>query len=173
MFMKRDTKPGPALYYLTTPTRDHLPIFSLPELARWTVQQLARAAKEHDAGIAGYCLLPSALQALVAFRGEYDLAGFMYNFKWLSSRAIFGLDHGEFHERLFRKDKFRPWMNRFDQMYISTRGQLEAKLDYIHNEPIRRGLAAKPAEYEFSSARDWLAGERGLIELIKEIPWIE
>jgi REP element-mobilizing transposase RayT len=172
MFAPRNVKPGPALYYLTTPTRDHLPIFGLAHLASQVAPQLGRAAREDNAVVAGYCLLPSTLYAIVGFQGEYDLAGFMYNFKWLSSRAIFAQDHGEYHERLFRKDKFRPWMNRFDQMYIGTKEEFNAKLDYIHNEPVKRGLTAKPTEWEFSSARDWISGEQGRIPVAKEIPWL-
>jgi hypothetical protein len=96
----------------------------------------------------------------------------MYNYKWLSSRAIFALEHGEFHERLYRKDKFKPWMNRFDQMQLSTLKQLESKLDYLHNEPVRRGLVPNPSDWEFSSAGYLILGKSGIIAVDKAIPWI-
>jgi putative transposase len=172
MFSKRDPKPGPAVIFITTPTRDHLPIFSMPELARHAILQLGRAAEQENVALAGYCLLPSSLYAILAFPGEYDLPGFMYNYKWLSSRAIFALEHGEFHERLFRKVKFKPWMNRFDQMQISTLEQLKTKLDYLHNEPVRRSLVSSPADWEFSSAGYWLLEKPGLIKVEKCISWI-
>ena len=69
-----------------------------------------------------------------------------------------------------------PWMNRFDNQIISTREQFEARLAYLHNEPVRRGLAARTADWEFSSARDWLPGEPGLIRIEKDLrifPWWE
>ena len=167
--IKQIEKKGPALIYLTTPTRDLMPIFKLAHLARQAVLQLERAANEADGEIVGYALLPSALYALVGFQGSYDLPEFMHNYKWLSSRAIVAQEHGEFHKRLYRKDKFKPWMNRFDNLAIGTQAQFRAKLDYMHNEPIRKGLAIEPTDWEFSSARDWIRGEPGLISVSKDL----
>jgi hypothetical protein len=161
-------KPGPATLFVTTPTRDHLPIFSIDELAAQAVLQLGRAAGEFDAAIVGYCVAPWAAYAVLHFNGEYDLPGFMYHYKWLTSHAILGLDHGEFHERLFRRGKFKPWMNRFDQLAISTGEQLRSKLDYVHNEPVRLGLVKRPEDWKFSSARDWIHSTKGLIEITKD-----
>jgi putative transposase len=166
--INRVEKKGPALIYLTTPTRDLMPIFRLENLARQAVLQFGRAAIEAEGEIFGYVLLPSALYALVGFQGTYDLPSFMHNFKWLSSRAIVAQEHGEFHERLYRKDKFKPWMNRFDNLAISTKAQFEAKLEYLHNEPVRKGLVNNPADWEFSSARDWIKGEPGLIGVSRD-----
>ncbi|HBC46588.1 MAG TPA: hypothetical protein DCZ43_06035 [candidate division Zixibacteria bacterium] len=165
----RIEKKGPALIYLTTPTRDLMPIFKLDHLARQAVLQLERAANEADGEILGYALLPSTLYVLVGFQGSYDLPGFIYNYKWLSSRAIVAQEHGEFHERLYRKDKFKPWMNRFDNLAIGTQAQFRAKLDHLHNEPVRKGLAVEPTDWEFSSARDWVRSEPGLISVSKDI----
>jgi putative transposase len=173
MIFKKIIKPGPAAFFITVPTRDHLPIFSLEPLAQQGVLQLSRAAAQANAGIVAYCLLPSSLYMVIAFHEEYDLAGFVYEYKWLSSRAIIALEHGEFHENLFRKGKFRPWMGRFDQIIISTFEQLKSRLDYIHQEPVKKGLVANPNKYEFSSARDWHSDKSGLIEVEKMIPWLE
>jgi hypothetical protein len=169
-FRIRTTK-GPAIYFLAAPTRDHMPIFGLPALAKQAVKQLARATADANAVVAGYVVMPSSMMAIVAFRGDHDLGEFMYNYKRLSALAIVGLDHGEFHEMLYRKDKFRPWMGRFDRMVIGSKEQLISRLDYIHNEPVRRGLAASATEYSFSSAGDWAGTARGLIKIEKDLAW--
>jgi len=166
---KRIIKKGPAMHFVAAPTREHAPILSMPELAEHAVRQLARATSEANAAVAGYVALPSSVMALVAFRGDYDLAGFMYDFKRLSALDMIALEHGEFHERLYRKGKFRPWMGRFDQMKISSYEQFQARLDYMHNEPVRRGLVSRPLDWPFSSARDWLAKNRGMIEITKDL----
>ncbi len=160
---------GPALFFLATPTREMIPIFRLQSLARQAILQLRRVADEHDALIYGYCLIPSSLYALVGFAGKYDLGAFMYKYKWLSSRAIMALDHGEFHDRLFRKGKFKPWMNRFDNLTVSSRDQYESRMNYIHNEPVRKGLVPEPIQWEFSSAGDLIANRPGLIRIDKDL----
>ncbi len=162
---KNTEKKGPALIFISTPARDLLPIFSLDDLARQAVIQLGRAALDANAHVYGYALLPSILYAVIGFPDAYDLPGFVYNYKWLSGRAIIGLDHGEFHERLYRKDKFKPWMNRFDNLTLSSKAQFSAKLDYLHNEPVRRGLAASITDWQYSSARDWILERPGLIKV--------
>jgi hypothetical protein len=166
--LKKFEKDGPALIFLTTPTRDLLPIFTLDELAEQTVTQLGRAASDANADILGYALLPSILYAIIGFPGTYDLPGFVYNYKWLAGRAIFALDHGEFHERLFRKGKFKPWMNRFDSLTISAKQQFFAKLDYLHNEPVRQGLVTCSTDWKYSSAGDWILRQPGPIKVQTE-----
>jgi REP element-mobilizing transposase RayT len=162
-------KQGPALIFLATPTREMMPIFRLQPLARQAILQLGRAADEHDALIYGYCLIPSSLYALVGFPAKYDLGAFMYKYKWLSSRAIMALDHGEFHDHLFRKGKFKPWMNRFDNLIVSSKEQYESRLNYIHNEPVCKGLVPDPTQWEFSSAGDLIANRPGLIRIEKDL----
>jgi putative transposase len=43
--------------------------------------------------------------------------------------------------------------------------ELAKEIDYIHNNPVKRGLVGRPTEWAWSSAR-WYAGERdGVIEI--------
>jgi putative transposase len=32
------------------------------------------------------------------------------------------------------------------------------KLEYLHNNPVKRGLVASPEHWRYSSAREWLPG---------------
>ena len=164
-------KKGPAVYFISAPTRDHMPIFELPPLAKQAAIQLGRASADINSPVAGYIVMPSAMMGIVAFKGDHDLGEFVFNYKRLSALAIIGLDHGLFHERLYRKGKFRPWMGRFDRIVIGSNEQLLARLEYMHNEPVRRGLAESPIEYPYSSAADWAGTRQGLIKIEKELTW--
>jgi putative transposase len=167
--IRRTESNGPALIFLTAPTRDLMPIFSISELAQQAVLQLGRAAREANADVCGYTLLPSSLYTIVGFRGKYDLAGFVHNYKWLASRAIIALGHGEFEERLYRKGKFKPWMNRFDNLTLSSRKQFQSKLEKIHSEPVNKGFVINPVDWVYSSAAEWLMNRKGPIEIQKDI----
>jgi putative transposase len=46
----------------------------------------------------------------------------------------------------------------YDRNITSTEA-LRAMIDYIHANPVRRGLVARPEDWEWSSAR-WYAGLR-------------
>jgi hypothetical protein len=165
----RENKPGPAVYYIATPTRDFMPIFSIAPLADQAVLQLGRAAKDKAVDIFGYCLLPTTLQAIIGFRGEHDLGSFLYHYKWLVSHAIICLEHGDYHERLYRKGKFKPWMNRFENSRLTSLIQVESKLEYLHNEPVKKGLAVSSLVWPYSSAADWLKLEKGMIPVSRDV----
>jgi hypothetical protein len=148
-----------------------MPIFGLPVLAEQAVIQLGRASSDANAAVAAYAVLPSAMMAIVAFKGDHNLAEFMYKYKKLSALAIVGLEQRQFRDMLYRKGKFRPWMGRFDQMIISSKNQLQTRIEYIHNEPVRRELSATPAEFPYSSASDWTGAGRGMISIEKDLAW--
>jgi len=42
---------------------------------------------------------------------------------------------------------------------VTSWSALRAMIDYIHANPVRRGLVSKPEEWEWSSAR-WYSGQR-------------
>lgn len=165
----RENKPGPAIYLIATPTRDFMPIFSMQPLAEQAVLQLGRAVKDKNVDLFGYCLLPTTLQAIIGFNEEHDLGSFLYHYKWLVSHAIICLDHGDYHERLYRKGKFKPWMNRFENSRLTSRQQLESKLEYLHNEPVKKGLANLASDWPYSSAADWLKSRTGMISVSQDI----
>ena len=41
-------------------------------------------------------------------------------------------------------------------------------MEYIHSNPVRRGLVDEPDEWYWSSARDWLSGTSSPIRIDKE-----
>jgi putative transposase len=43
------------------------------------------------------------------------------------------------------------------------------KLKYIHRNPVKRGLVEKPEDWPWSSFRNYVTGEEGVVEV--ECPW--
>jgi len=46
-----------------------------------------------------------------------------------------------------------------------TRDAICSEIEYIHDNPVRKGLVDTAIEWEWSSAREWLLGEKGPIPL--------
>ena len=42
---------------------------------------------------------------------------------------------------------------------------LKEKIDYIHNNPVRAGLIREPVDWRWSSAKFWISGEKGEVDL--------
>ncbi|WP_308472004.1 hypothetical protein [Methylobacter tundripaludum] len=49
---------------------------------------------------------------------------------------------------------------------IESEAVMHQKLDYIHQNPVKRGYADQPEYWRYSSARNY-AGQAGLIEAIR------
>lgn len=163
---------GPSLIYVSCPTYGLAPVFSLPSAALQAVRQLGSACKNHDIALVAYVIAPAGLRALVAPRQKADLQEFLYNYRWLSTRALIGLELGDFEVRLLRGGRFKVWMRRFDHLVISSRSQMESRMTYIHELPVNAGLAGRPEDYEYSSAGDWLRNEPGIIPIEKNLDWL-
>ena len=53
------------------------------------------------------------------------------------------------------------------RMWIQNTEMLKQKVDYIHNNPVKRGYVDLPEHWRYSSARSYL-NEEGLIEVCKD-----
>jgi putative transposase len=57
----------------------------------------------------------------------------------------------------------RIWQHRFYDFVVFTAKKRGEKLDYMHENPVKRGLALKPEQWRWSSYRAYALGERGLV----------
>jgi putative transposase len=57
------------------------------------------------------------------------------------------------------------WQARYYDFNVWSRGKFIEKLRYIHRNPVKHGLVAKPEDWEWSSFRHYLTGERGVVEI--------
>jgi putative transposase len=66
----------------------------------------------------------------------------------------------------------RIWQHRFYDFVVFTAKKRLGKLDYMHQNPVKRGLVLKPEQWAWSSYRAYALGERGPV-LVNEAPKIE
>ena len=119
---------------------------------------ISGVVRKHDASLYGYVLMSNHLHLLIGLTGGGpQLSAFMRDLKSLVWR------------RLFRMRR-AIWTPRFDDVAIYTEEQFRMKLNYIHNNPVKAGLAQRPEEYKYSSARVWLRGNHDELVTMKA-PW--
>jgi putative transposase len=58
-----------------------------------------------------------------------------------------------------RKQVFKLWMDRFDDVVIKSDRIMRIKVNYIHQNPVRAGLVQKGEEWPYSSARFYGGGK--------------
>ncbi|MCB2198679.1 hypothetical protein KQI63_04695 [bacterium] len=60
------------------------------------------------------------------------------------------------------------WEQRYDRVAIWTMDVFQTKLDYIHNNPVKAGLADVPEGWYWSSAADYVNDREGPVPVWKE-----
>ncbi|MDV3353670.1 hypothetical protein QGP82_33660 [Leptothoe sp. LEGE 181152] len=60
--------------------------------------------------------------------------------------------------------RYQMWQEGFHPKMICSDEMLRQKLDYIHNNPVKRGYVDNPAHWRYSSYRNYL-GEPGLLSI--------
>ena len=97
---------------------------------------------------------PSANSVLKALQGTSDLA------LWRSLLRSFHLPatvHGHAH--------YRVWQRRFFPFTVYTEKKCREKLEYMHNNPVKRRLVTAPADWPWSSWRFYFLGDASLLKM--------
>ena len=163
---------GPAVVFITTTVTKWAPIFKSDEAATEIMFQLQETANHFNVAVFGHVIMPSHVHMLLGFHDITILSKFMKAFKRLTAIRIKNLDIGKYKKILIINGKFNLWMRRFDDLVIHSEKQFKTKLEYIHNNPVKDGFAAESIGWKFSSARDWLLGEKGIVEIEKDYEWL-
>jgi REP element-mobilizing transposase RayT len=81
------------------------------------------------------------------------------------SRKEWMLNRFEFAGKYNKKIKnFKFWQDGNEAKEIHTNSFFDQKLDYIHNNPVKAEIVARPEDYLYSSAGDY-SDEKGLLEV--------
>ncbi len=163
---------GSAVVFITTTVTKWAPIFKSDEAATEIMLQLQETANHFNVAVLGYVIMPSHVHMLVGFRDIKIMSEFMKAFKRLTSARIKNLDIDRYRKILINNGKFNLWMRRFDDLVIYSEKQFKTKLEYIHNNPVKDGFAAESTGWKYSSARDWLLGGKGIVEIEKDYEWL-
>ena len=100
--------------------------------------------------VSGYVVMPEHVHLLLNEPG-----------RGLLSRAV-----QAFKLSVSMRSQQRPfWQAHYYDFNISTHEKFVEKLRYMHRNPVRRGLVAKPEDWLWSSFRHYLTGVRGTVEI--------
>lgn len=160
--------PGHA-HELTFSCYHGLQLLSKNRTRQWFVEALKLARKKHDLQLWAYVIMPEhAHVLLMPQRSEYQISAILKTMKQsVSRRAIRHLRTVAPHwldllavQQADGRVEHHFWQpgGGYDRNIIRVR-TAHAAVHYIHNNPVRRGLVASPADWPWSSA-GWYHGHR-------------
>jgi len=123
---------------------------------RIVIGNLANQLKRQNGICVGFVIMPDHVHAVVWFPTEHEISPFMDKWKELTSRAITELYQTKFASYGAKIDSEDPvWQARYYDFNITSDLKLREKLDYMHNNPVRGGLAKRICDWPWSSAQGW------------------
>ncbi|WP_373536650.1 transposase [Microcoleus sp.] len=151
-------------HFVTCTIINWIPVFIQPEIVQIVLNSLSFMQREKRLALHGYVLMENHLHLIVT---SSELSTQMRNFKSFTARSIIDLleknkttnilDQLEFYKKLHKKNqKYQLWQEGFHPQAILNEEMLLQKLEYIHNNPVRRGYVDDPACWRYSSYRNYL-----------------
>lgn len=164
------------IHELTFSCHKMLPLLSSDRTCLTLAQSLIKACRKHDYGIVAYVFMPTHVHLLVIpNKKEYSVSEFVKSVKQpVASKEVSHLKCNE-PEKLelllsgWKTPKHLFWMHGggYDRNIFDS-STLEKSMNYIHNNPVRKGLVEKATDWKWSSARNWILGdEDGEIPVVK------
>ena len=120
-------------------------------LSRDLVEEaLDRMRFRYKLEVAGYVVMPEHVHLLLSEPGRDSLAVGLQALKISVGKQA----------------KQRPfWQARYYDFNVYTRAKRVEKLQYIHANPVKRGLVEKPEDWLWSSCRYYQTGEQGRVKI--------
>ncbi len=115
---------------------------------------LDRTRRRLPFALCGYCFMPDHIHAIVFPEETTTISNVMKSFKLATFQSL-------------KRSGDRPtafWQSRFYDHALRSRQEYDDALDYMHMNPVRRGLVSEPREWRWSSAR-WIAERVGPMEI--------
>lgn len=163
--------PGHA-HFLTYSCQQRLPLLDSDRTRQWVIEAMAVTRDRLGIRIGAYVIMPEHVHVLVRCPEGISVSVVLGSLKKpVSARAKAWLaehDPGWVERLTVEKGNrrvFRFWQagGGFDRNIWKQR-TLEDVIEYIHANPVRRGLVERPTDWEWSSARYW-AGMDGVLEM--------
>ncbi len=162
-----------APYFVTCTTVNWVPVFTSRAMFDVIIECIRFLMNEGSLKVYAYVILENHLH-LVA--GAEDLSKQMGRFKSYTARRIIDFAESGNHAWLLRqlregKSRFKAdrthqlWQEGFHPQRIQSEEMLRQKIEYIHNNPVRRGYVDGSAHWVYSSARNYLNDDHSVLAI--------
>jgi len=163
--------------FITTSVNKFVKIFSEKRYIEIILKNISFYREKHGFLLLAYVIMPDHLHLLIYPDPErkVDVSDIMEDFKKFTSRQLrvqMEKDKKTNWLAAFRLEaprkrnwQFRIWQERFDDLGIHSLNVARIKINYIHNNPVRKGMVDRPEDYPYSSARNYLSNDHSIIRV--------
>jgi REP element-mobilizing transposase RayT len=157
---------GAQAHFITATIVAWLPIFTKASRCDIIVESFAYCRAHKGLKVYAWVILDNHVHAIVS---APDLSQALADFKRHTARRLLETLQAESCESLLNQlhyyrakhkaeSAYQVWQEGSHPQACLSDAILEQKLEYLHNNPVKRGLVASPEHWRYSSAHEWLPG---------------
>ena len=157
------------LHFITCSCYRRLPLLGAKGRRTLFLHILRDVRNRYDFALLGYVVMPEHIHLLISEPGVGTPSTVMQVLKQRVSRAVRQRKRRRAAPGQMRLWEERPvpshrrfWQRRFYDFNVWTQKKKNEKMNYMHFNPVKRGLAAHPKEWPWSSYRFYSTGEPGV-----------
>jgi putative transposase len=143
-------------HFLTFSCYRRMPLLSNTPAYRTFEQELEKARLRFKFVVAGYALMPEHVHLLVGETQTGVLSTAIQVLKQQTSR------------KLKLRGAVQFWQRRYYDFNVHNEKKRIEKLQYMHRNPVRRGLVSRPEDWPWSSFLHYAIGKIGTVEIESE-----
>ena len=147
-------------------------LFTNQQSVQILIDSLKHLQQSDNLKIYAYVILENHLHLVAS---SDDIAKSIKKFKSYTAKEILSLlqkqniktilDQLAFYKKAHKQETtYQVWQEGMQPKLIQTEQMLREKINYIHNNPIKRGYVDEAKHWRYSSARDY-EGVSGLVEI--------
>jgi REP element-mobilizing transposase RayT len=157
-----------AAHFITSTVVEWLPVFTTAACCDILVRSFEYCRQHKGLRVHGWIILDNHFHAIVS---GPNLAETRRDLKKFTARQI--LDQLKLEGRQWllnqlayfctahkRESGYQVWQEGVHPQSITSDEMMLQKLEYLHNNPVKRGFVASPEHWVYSSAHEWLPGAR-------------
>jgi len=152
------------MVFITTTVQGFTPVFGDPKVADSMLAGVLADLKVVDAEVYGFVVMPEHIHLLLKLPSGWTASQLVNVVKSKSARRVLPILSVEMrrkHESRRTISDRALWQRSFRSVIIDADWAFTQKIEYIHNNPERRGLCLQASDYRWSSA---LMYSHGLVD---------
>lgn len=164
---------GKQPHFLTLCVIGKIPVFTYSKLCNTVLEELKFYRVNSGLKIYSYVIMDNHIHLILS--SEHDLSDIVRRLKSHLARTIINaleIDSRNWIKDLLntlkrdgkRTQTYQFWTENNHPELIQGVGMFNQKIDYIHQNPVRRGLVSTPEAWNYSSAA-WYTTRIGLLEM--------
>lgn len=160
------------LHFVTCTILHWLPIFTRPESVQIILDSLKHLKKSDGLKLFGFVILENHLHMIIS---SNNLSKTIQKFKSFTARQIINLlrtngsttllSQFSFYKKAHKnQSNYQIWQEGCEPKLIQSDEMMQQKLEYIHQNPVKRGYVEFAEHWRYSSAQNYV-GLKGVIEI--------